>query len=139
MSTPLDLAACARRIAQRDNRFYERRFVRKMRERLCATGRYWAADFAGLRSVEEMDDRITAPSFGFGNAGNYYRTQSAVGFLERIRCRLCWCRRRTIRSCPSGLLVGGVRRNPRIELLVTETAGISASWGAGTSFGWTRR
>ena len=56
-----------------------------MRARLCATGRYSARDFAGLRSVMDLDDRITAPSFGFGNAANYYRTQSALGFLDAIR------------------------------------------------------
>src|SRR5689334_8527080 len=32
VSTPLDLAACARRIHCRDNWLYERRFVRKMKE-----------------------------------------------------------------------------------------------------------
>ena len=56
-----------------------------MRERLCATGRYQARDFAGLRSVIELDDRFTAPSFGFGDAANYYRTQSAIGYLAGLR------------------------------------------------------
>ncbi len=40
VSAPLDLAACARRIGERDNRLYEARFVRAMRKRLAATGRY---------------------------------------------------------------------------------------------------
>ena len=34
VSTPLDLAACARRIHDPDNWLYERRFVKRMRERL---------------------------------------------------------------------------------------------------------
>jgi uncharacterized protein len=85
VSTPLDLAASVRRIAQKENWLYERRFVQRMRTRLCATGRYGPDDFAGLRSLQEIDDRITAPSFGFGGAGNYYRTQSALRFLEGIR------------------------------------------------------
>jgi len=85
VSTPLDLAACARRIAQPENRFYERRFVRRMRARLCATGRYRPGDLAALRSVMAIDDRITAPSFGFGNAENYYRTQSSLRYLDAIR------------------------------------------------------
>jgi predicted alpha/beta-fold hydrolase len=85
VSAPLDLAACARRIAARDNRLYERRFVRRMQSRLRATGRYRPADLAGLRSVMEIDDRITAPSFGFGNAARYYDTQSAARFLQNIR------------------------------------------------------
>jgi uncharacterized protein len=84
VSPPLDLAACVRRIAQRENRIYERRFVERMRKRLCATGRYRPADFAGLRSLFDIDDRITAPSFGFGDAATYYRTQSAARYLQHI-------------------------------------------------------
>lgn len=85
ISAPLDLAVCSRRIADWDNRFYERRFVRRMRSRLRATGRYRHVDFARLRSVLEIDDRITAPSFGFGDAAHYYSTQSAARFLPQIR------------------------------------------------------
>jgi uncharacterized protein len=83
-SPPLDLAACVRRMGQRENRIYERRFAMRMRKRLAATGRYGPAELAGLRSVFEIDDRITAPSFGFGDALTYYRTQSAAGYLSRI-------------------------------------------------------
>src|ERR1022692_4192687 len=78
VSAPLDLAACARRIAETDNRIYQARFVRRMRARLCATGRYQMRQFAGLRTVLELDDRFTAPDFGFSSGANYYRTQSAL-------------------------------------------------------------
>src|ERR1019366_3109450 len=42
-------------------------------------------ELAGVRSVFELDDRFTAPSFGFGDAANYYRTQSAIGYLAGLR------------------------------------------------------
>ena len=61
------------------------RFVRRMCARLIATGRYTAADFRGIRSIFEIDDKITAPSFGFHGAAHYYATQSANRFLGRIR------------------------------------------------------
>jgi hypothetical protein len=61
VSAPLDLAACARRVAQPDNRVYNHRFVKRMRQRLLATGRYSPRDFAGLHTVMAIDDRITAP------------------------------------------------------------------------------
>jgi hypothetical protein len=51
VSAALDLEASALRIAARENSFYERRFVRKMRRRLMATGRYEPADFAGLDTL----------------------------------------------------------------------------------------
>ena len=85
VSTPIDLAACARRLGRIDNRVYERRFVRRMCERLISTGRYTQTDFRGIRSIFEIDDKITAPSFGFRNAEHYYETQSSNQFLERIR------------------------------------------------------
>jgi len=84
-STPIDLAACARRLGEIDNRIYERRFLRRMCERLMATGRYTPSDFRGIRSIFEIDDKITAPSFGFRGAPHYYATQSSNQFLERIR------------------------------------------------------
>jgi len=85
VSTPIDLAASVRRIAERDNRLYERRFVDRMAERLVSTGRYTREQMALLKSIYEIDDRITAPSFGFGTADHYYATQSSNLFLDRIR------------------------------------------------------
>jgi uncharacterized protein len=85
ISTPIDLAASVRRIAQPDNRLYERRFVDRMRGRLLSTGRYTRGQLSRPKSIYEIDDQITAPSFGFGSADNYYATQSSNQFLDRIR------------------------------------------------------
>jgi predicted alpha/beta-fold hydrolase len=124
VSTPLDLEACARRIAAPDNRLYEARFVRRMRARLCATGRYGQADFAGLRTVLELDDRITAPSFGFGNAAYYYRTQSAIGYLDAIRVPGLLLQAKDDTFVPFAIFESeAARRNPRIELVATEHGG----------------
>jgi predicted alpha/beta-fold hydrolase len=124
VSTPLDLAACARRIAEPDNRVYEARFVRKMRARLCATGRFSPRDFNGLRTVMELDDRITAPSFGFGNAANYYRTQSAIGYLDAIRVPVLLIQAKDDTFIPFTIYESAaVRSNPRIQVVATEHGG----------------
>ena len=92
--------------------------------RLCATGRYTARDFAGLRTVMELDDRITAPSFGFGNAANYYRTQSAIGFLDSIRAPALLIQAKDDTFIPFTIFQSAaVRSNPRIELIATEHGG----------------
>ncbi len=83
-STPIDLAACVKRMGRIDNRYYERRFLRRMCERLISTGRYTQADLRGMRSLFVIDDKITAPSFGFHGAEHYYATQSSNQFLDRI-------------------------------------------------------
>ncbi len=124
VSAPLDLAACALRMAQRDNRLYQRRFVRRMRARLCATGRYREADFAGARSVMEIDERITAPSFGFGTAAHYYTTQSAVRYLEAIGVPSLLIYSRDDTLVPfSGTITDAVRANPYLEILACDYGG----------------
>ncbi|MFN0172808.1 MAG: YheT family hydrolase [Bryobacteraceae bacterium] len=85
VSTPIDLDASTRRINRIDNRVYERRFVRRMQQRLLETGLYTRRDFAGVHSIFTLDEKITAPFFGFQGAGHYYATQSAVRFLDSIR------------------------------------------------------
>ncbi len=124
VSTPLDLEACSLRIAEPSNRVYEKRFVRRMLGRLRATGRYAPPEFAGLRSVRAIDDRITAPSFGFGTAANYYRTQSAIRFLHAIRVPVLLIQAKDDIFVPFEIFEHeAVRSNPRIELLVTEYGG----------------
>jgi predicted alpha/beta-fold hydrolase len=124
VSTPVDLMASVRRLARKENRLYERRFVRRMRNRLCATGRYGPGDFAGLRSLMDIDDRITAASFGFGDAANYYRTQSALRFVERIRVPSLMIHAKDDPMAPfESSQFQGAGRNPQIEQLVTEHGG----------------
>jgi predicted alpha/beta-fold hydrolase len=123
ISTPLDLAECARRIAEPDNRIYEVRFVRRMRARLLATGRYTVRDFAGLRSVIQLDDRITAPSFGFDGAEHYYRTQSALRYLPEIRVPALLIQARDDTFIPFRAFETAEVRTSRIELVATAHGG----------------
>jgi hypothetical protein len=90
ISTPIDLRACVEAIGKPVNRLYERRFVKKLCERYrrkhAADGARFPLDgLERVRTIYEFDDRCTAPAFGFGDAANYYRTQSAIRFLPGIR------------------------------------------------------
>jgi hypothetical protein len=124
VSTAIDLAACARRIAEPDNRLYERRFVQRMCARLVATQRYRAQEFAGLRSVIELDDRFTAPSFGFGNAEHYYRTQSAIGYLGGLRVPTLLIQAKDDTFVPFAAYESqAVRGNPFVQLVAPEHGG----------------
>jgi predicted alpha/beta-fold hydrolase len=124
VSAPLDLAECSRRMAKFDNRIYQRRFVRRMRERLCATRRYDRRDFEGLNTVMAIDDRITAPSFGFGNAENYYHTQSAMRYLDGLRVPSLLIYSKDDTLVPAETFdAAAIRDNPWIELVSTEHGG----------------
>ncbi|HEY2016210.1 MAG TPA: alpha/beta fold hydrolase [Bryobacteraceae bacterium] len=140
VSSPLDLAACARRIDQPDNWLYQRRFVRRMRARLCATRRYSPQDFAGLDSIVKIDDRITAPSFGFGDAENYYRTQSAIRYLEGIRVPTLLIQAKDDTFIPFRIFGSeALRSNPCIQLLATGNGGHLGFIGRGPQRFWADR
>ncbi|MFL6466311.1 MAG: YheT family hydrolase [Bryobacteraceae bacterium] len=90
VSPPIDLAACVRAIDKRSNILYARRFLDRLRKRIERKSRlaphlYSSDGLHTVKTVWQFDDRYTAPLFGFGNAANYYATQSAANFLDTIR------------------------------------------------------
>lgn len=93
VSAPIDLHACVRALARRENWIYEKRFVTRMQQRLQERRRlqpevfapiFARTDVMAIRTIFDFDDQITAPHFGFGNAPNYYATQSAGPVLPAI-------------------------------------------------------
>jgi len=148
VSASLDLAASSRRIRARENRLYELRFVRKMRRRLLATGRFRANDLAGLDSLVSIDDRITAPSFGMGTADNYYRTQSAIHCVDQIRVPALLIQAEDDTIVPWRIVEHpAVRGNQRIQVVLTEhgghigflARGKQRFWVDGAIMEWARR
>jgi predicted alpha/beta-fold hydrolase len=124
VSTPIDLAACTRRMQKPDNFVYERRFVRNMKKRMIATGRYTSADLAECFSIWDIDDKITAPSFGFNGAEHYYGTQSAQNFLHAIRVPTLLLQAKDDTFVPFAIFQHpAIAANPMIELVVTEHGG----------------
>jgi predicted alpha/beta-fold hydrolase len=124
VSTPIDLAACTKRIHEPDNTVYERRFVKRMRKRLISTGRYTQRDIAGLNSIYLIDDKITAPSFGFGTADNYYATQSAQNVLADIRVPALLLQAKDDTFIPFGIYSHpAFRDNSYLRLLTPEFGG----------------
>lgn len=124
VSTPIDLAMGVVRIGQRDNKVYEDRFVRRMQARMLATGRFPRAVVESARTIYAIDDRITAPSFGFDGADHYYATQSAKNFLSEIRVPALLIQAKDDTFVPVEMYSDpAIRQNPRIRLIVTEYGG----------------
>jgi predicted alpha/beta-fold hydrolase len=124
ISAPIDLAACVRRLAQPVNWIYERRFLKRMRQRVAATGRFTFEQVQQLRSLYEFDDCITGPSFGFLGADHYYETQSSRQFLESIRVPALLIQARDDMFIPFEVYEhSSVHSNPHVRLLVTEHGG----------------
>jgi len=124
ISTPIDLAAGVRRLAKPDNVLYHRRFVKRMRKRLHSTGRFTLQELAGADTLYDIDDRITAPSFGFGTADRYYATQSAQNFLHRIAVPTLLLQAKDDTFVPFEMFSHpAIGANPHLTLLATEHGG----------------
>jgi uncharacterized protein len=123
ISTPIDLAACARRLEEPPNRIYQRRFVRRLKRRIrridpSVTG------LSRVKTVWEFDDRITAPAFGFRDAAEYYETQSCLRFLDVVRVPALLIQAQDDPVIPFELFESPeLSRNPVLELLVVEHGG----------------
>lgn len=129
VSTPIDLAACVRRLAAPANWIYEQKFVRSLKARYRRRHQSFPHKFPldGLdstRTVFEFDDRFTSKAFGFGNATNYYATQSAVRFLESIRVRTLLIQAEDDPLIPFEIYRSeAVTANPAVSLLRTDHGG----------------
>lgn len=123
-SAAIDLEACAQRIGAPDNRLYERRFLDLMRARSRKVWHSTRADLRGIRSVIEMDDRITAPRHGFSSAEHYYRSQSANQFLDRIHVPALFIAAKDDTFIPFRIYDHpAFRHNPCLQLLATDYGG----------------
>jgi predicted alpha/beta-fold hydrolase len=129
ISTPIDLAACARRLGHPSNIVYARRFVTRLKQRVRLKQRLTPGvfDLKGLdqvRNIFDFDDRFTAHSFGFGSADNYYSTQSANQFLDQIRVPTLLVQAKDDPLIPfSSYDHPAFSTNPHLRLIATEHGG----------------
>ena len=90
VSTPIDLSMCARNMARRERRIYDRWFVTLLNKQVNSR-RDHINGLANLdlslppRTLYEFDDRITAPLSGFLNAEEYYAQCSSAPLLAAIQ------------------------------------------------------
>jgi predicted alpha/beta-fold hydrolase len=129
VSTPIDLGACARKLASPSNFVYSSRFLRRLKQRIrlkaqTAPGLFALDQLDGVKSVYEFDDKFTAPAFGFGTADNYYATQSSNQFLDRIQVPALLVHAKDDPLVPFEVYNHpAFTRNPNLQLLATEHGG----------------
>ena len=129
VSTPIDLGASVQQMSRRENRIYEWRFLSRLKERIrkraeSLPGVYDLDRLATAGTVYQFDDFITAPSFGFGTAENYYRTQSSRQFLPSIRIPTLLIQAKDDPLIPFEIFESPeVQENPCISLVAVEHGG----------------
>ncbi len=89
VSPAIDLAESADALHEPLNRIYERRFLKNLLRRYRRKAAlfptlYDAARTAGIRSLRDFDDRITAFYSGFGGADEYYFRAASARVLAQI-------------------------------------------------------
>jgi len=129
ISTPIDLAACVRTLDRPANCLYANRFLSRLKARVVrksqlAPALYAVAGIDEVRTIWDFDDRFTGPLFGFGDAGNYYRTQSAQNFLADIHVPTLVIQAKDDPLIPFSVYEhGAFRTNPFLELLAVARGG----------------
>ncbi|MDQ8186082.1 alpha/beta fold hydrolase [Pelagicoccus sp. SDUM812002] len=90
VSAPIDLEGSALKIGEKENRFYMRRFIRLLSEKVEAKAKVYPEelDAIGVRDLQSFlafDGRYTAPLNGYLSAEDYWRKCSALNWLQDIR------------------------------------------------------
>lgn len=90
VSVPFDLARSSIQIQRGFARLYQWHFMRSLRRKAVAKLEQFpdiapAEKLAGLKTMYDFDDVVTAPLHGFADADDYYRKSSSIGWLHGIR------------------------------------------------------
>ncbi len=77
-----------------------------------------------FKTLYEIDDRVTAPAFGFQGAEHYYQTQSAQGFAAKIAVPCLIIQAKDDPMIPFRVFdQPAIRDNRNITVLATEKGG----------------
>jgi predicted alpha/beta-fold hydrolase len=129
VSTPIDLAASVKDTERRPNFIYRRRFVNRLKRRVkrrnsLAPDLFPLEHLPKVRTIHDFDEHYTARIFGFGNADNYYRTQSSNQYLPHIRIPTLVIQAKNDPMIPFRIYDhAAFRENPHLHLIAVEHGG----------------
>ena len=129
VSPPIDLAACALRIAEPRNHIYETRFLRRLRQTLTQKHavmpvNYSLEHFKFIRTLIDFDNVYTAPAFGFRDAFDYYAHASSNRVLDSIHVPALVIHARDDPFVPFSIFNhSAFRENPFLQLLAPAHGG----------------
>jgi uncharacterized protein len=125
----IDLAASADALDKRENYFYQRWFVKGLMARyarkVALFPQIYTRDGLGkIGSVREFDDAITAPSFGYRDAQEYYEAAGARKVVARLRVPMLMITAQDDPFVPyESFLAALVEENPEIRFVAPQRGG----------------
>ncbi len=89
-SVPCNLWDSAVQLTKRENSFYKKRFLNKMKKKIAAKALLYPdeidiTDIDQIKHFDEFDRRYTAPLHGFKDAEDFYTTSSSDQFYHHIK------------------------------------------------------
>lgn len=90
VSAPIDLRGCSVCISSKENRVYQKNFLKTLKQKMKAKAPIYPDHFDkdridAIQSLLEFDDVVTGPIHGFTGADDYYTRCSSKQFLHQIR------------------------------------------------------
>ena len=138
---PIDLAVCSDAVSLPINFVYNSHFVRNLKNRVrrkekIFPGKFDLSPLAGVRTVREFDDAITAKYCGFRDAEDYYTQSSALRVMAKIHVPTLILTAQDDPFVPfESFSNPTLKNNPHIQLIAPEHGGhcafLSRETGAG--------
>ncbi len=119
----VELGVCADAVGLPQNFIYQEHFVRNLKKRMrrkaqLFPGKYDLGPMAGVRTLREFDDVITAKYCGFQDATDYYARSSALRVAANIRVPALIVTAQDDPFVPFASFANGdLTDNPRIQLI----------------------
>ncbi|HNP16864.1 MAG TPA: alpha/beta fold hydrolase [Fulvivirga sp.] len=95
-SIPVDLKAGAIALSRKENSFYRKRFLKKLKMKMTLKAELYPKliqldDFDFIKAFPDFDERYTAPLHGFENADDFYKQASAGNYMEGTTVPILIC------------------------------------------------
>jgi len=130
VSVPYDLQACVKAIDEGSGVFslYLRNFLHSMKSKALGKARLFpeklnAKTIAAIRTIQGIDEHVTAPLYGFANAAAYYAACSSGPWVQKIQSPTLLISAEDDPLAPAALLPERGRKNPFVQQVTTTHGG----------------
>jgi len=128
-SVPIDLSSGADHLAKTSNYFYTQRFLKSLRVKIGLKSKdypnlYALDKWKSIKTIRDFDDAYTAPIHGFENAEDYYRRNSSIKFIPKIKNQTLLVTARNDPFLSNECKITDIGKgNQNFKFLLTETGG----------------
>ena len=145
-SVPLDVYDASKELDKPYKRFYMKRFLRKLGEKLKVKEAMFPDNpllsckgYSRVKNFVDFDNRFTAPLHGYADAFDFYKKASTKPLLGRIGVPVMIVQALNDPFLGKACYDTGGSRNPNVQLVVTPHGGHVGFMEPGELYTWTER